>query len=159
MTWIKPNSLKNLNVTQWGALWRAYWRLWLVQIKIKWGKSGWWLSKVQLKENAQDNAPIDDRPDKHNGLSKDADQLFELVRLAARMHLWQTACLPKSIVLADMLNVKHGENRALVVLGVQRLDAGKTDRPIAGHAWVELNGVIIGEPGSIGEQFTKISKS
>jgi len=157
MNWINLGAFKQLTLAQWGWLWAAYWRLWWVQIKIKWGESGRWLANVQLADHAQSMPLSNDKSGQHNFSIKQSDQLFELVRLAARMHLWQTACLPKSIVLADMLNAKLGERRASVVVGVQRTDSDKSDRSIASHAWVELDGRVVGEPASITEQFTQIS--
>ena len=166
-TWL--SILKYLTLAQWGWLWSAYWRLWVVQVRIKWGKSGWWLTKVQFADSGASENLLNDKTGSNDNLNgncsnsnhseKESDHLFELVRLAARMHLWQTACLPKSIVLADMLNAKSATNRALVLLGVQHLSTDKTDPSIASHAWVELDGRVVGEAENITEQFTQIAKN
>lgn len=76
--------------------------------------------------------------------------MYESVRLAARLHVLSMACLPKSIVLADMLCVRGA--KASVRIGV-----GKTGTQLASHAWVEIDGVMIGEPESVSTSFAQIN--
>jgi hypothetical protein len=157
------STLRRLTLAQWGCLWAAYWRLWVVQIKIKWAEPGWWLTKVQIAGTEVSAYQNGDTPTSNENTNSDhsinePDQLFEIVRLAARMHLWQTACLPRSIVLADMLNAALGDNQAVLLLGVQQLGAGNADPSIASHAWVELDGRVVGEAERVAKQFTQIAK-
>ena len=79
-----------------------------------------------------------------------AAKMHEAVRLAARLHFYRAECLPKSVVLADMLT-KRGLN-AVVAIGVN-----KKGDSLTSHAWVELDGLMIGEPESIRQDFTSLT--
>ncbi|RBP49645.1 transglutaminase superfamily protein [Arenicella xantha] len=72
--------------------------------------------------------------------------MHESVRLAARLHIVSMACLPRSIVLADMLR-RQGD-RAIVRIGVN-----KAGVQFVSHAWVEVDGCMVGEPEHVSEQF------
>lgn len=76
--------------------------------------------------------------------------MHESVRLAARLHFFAAACLPRSIVLADMLRAR-GFNAA-VLLGVT-----KVDTRLASHAWVEVNGVMVAEPENVELDFRRVN--
>lgn len=82
-----------------------------------------------------------------------AEQIKEAVRLAARCHFWRTACLPQSLVLAELLQQRG--LAAAVKLGVQK-PAGDSGA-LASHAWVEVDGVLVGEPESVAEDFSQLS--
>lgn len=134
--------IQSLSYQQWCCLWGAYWRLWGAQLRIKLKQQTWIVSKVStgtLPEYAESSI----EPHKLAYF----EEMHESVRLAARCHFGQTACLPRSIVLADLLQ-KQGHN-ALVKLGVSK-KAGQ----FASHAWVEVDGVMIGEPDSVEQDFS-----
>jgi len=140
---------QQLRSRQWACLWSAYWRLWPVLLRIKFkqflGGSDWLKKKITLVQNQPDNGASDS-----NGLSSiAAKQLHESVRLAARLHFMKAECLPKSIVLADMLCASGMV--ANVVIGVSKQGA-----VLASHAWVELDGKIVAEPESIQHEFTTL---
>ena len=156
-----------LHRRQYYWLFLAYWRLWVVQIKLKFAGSTWLAQQLHFSqgddkacEETQAAAKISD------GQVAVAKQMHEAVRLAARCHFWQAACLPRSIVLADMLNAGYGNcgqnatnavhlgKPARVRVGVQQV---LTDKPhFASHAWVELRGQMVAEPASLTGQFHKV---
>jgi hypothetical protein len=71
-------------------------------------------------------------------------RLDQLVRIAARRHLYPMTCLRRSLVLQWLL-ARAGISVELK-LGVRRDGAG-----IAAHAWIEYLGEPIGEPDEIAE--------
>ena len=138
---------KNHGFKAWIWVVRAYFLLWWIQARIKWSPISWLNSKVEfssmpatVSQTAELNLPL-------------IMALHESVRLAARLHFISINCLPKSIVLVELLR-GHGE-AARVVIGI----AKDQDR-LASHAWVELkrgpNWVIVGEAEAISETFQKI---
>ena len=80
-----------------------------------------------------------------------AAQMHESVRLAARLHFLAAACLPKSLVLADMLSA-YGI-KAAVVIGVS-----KNDGRFSSHAWVEIEGQMVVEAESVVDTFTRLNR-
>jgi len=78
-----------------------------------------------------------------------AVQLYEIIRLAARCQYRQSACLPKSIVLYEMLQSKG--------YAVQlKIGVNKTAQRLYSHAWVEFDGKMISEPEQVAQQFTDL---
>lgn len=73
-------------------------------------------------------------------------RLQALVRLAARHHLWKMACLPQALALRWLL-AREGM-LSVVIIGVRK-QAGALEA----HAWVELDGVALGEPADVRERF------
>ncbi len=135
---------QTLKPKQWWWLWSAYWRLWPVLLRIKFRQGEWLRRKISLNDARRLN--LEPPPERHT----DAVRLHESIRLAARLHFLKADCLPKSIVLADML-VRRSQS-AKVFIGVIKTKAG-----IASHAWVELDGVMLAEPESVESDFTVLS--
>jgi len=77
-------------------------------------------------------------------------EVHESVRLASRLHFLPADCLARSIALAGMLQCQSYE--AKVFLGVK-----KGQNSFASHAWVELDGTMLGEPESVKSDFTALS--
>ena len=138
-----------------------------MQIKLKFAGSEWLAKQLHFAQT-DDLACVEGKAAAKSGDRQltVAKQIHEAVRLAARCHFWKAACLPRSIVLADMLNAGYGEsaqsgpnevhlgNPARVRVGVQQV---LTDKPhFASHAWVELRGQMVAEPASLTEQFHKV---
>lgn len=69
-----------------------------------------------------------------------------LVSLAARLHLIRMTCLPRALVLRWMAN-RHGLPAQL------RIGMNKSSNQLFAHAWVEIQGEMIGEPEDIAERF------
>ena len=138
---VKITQFQPLSSQQKRWLWSAYWRLWGVWWRIKLRQGAWLNSKLDLSDTVS-------RP-----VSPDAVQIamkmHESVRLAARLHWLNLACLPKSIVLSDML-------QELGVPASVKLGVNKRDHQLASHAWVQVNDTLIGEPQHMKDQFTEI---
>lgn len=86
-----------------------------------------------------------DRHAKAGGVQSPARLQF-FVRLAARHHLWKMACLPQALALRWLL-AREGV-LAAVIIGVR-----KSDAVLEAHAWVELDGMALGEPADVRERF------
>ena len=138
---MKSFNLQSLSSQQKRWIWSAYWRLWGVWWRIKLRQGAWFNAKLNpMNTVSGDVAPRAEHI---------ACQMHESVRLAARLHWLNLACLPKSIVLSDML---HAINiPARIKLGVN-----KQEHQFASHAWVQVGDVMIGEPESVKAQFTEI---
>ena len=82
-------------------------------------------------------------------LLPDAEQLAHLVYLASRLHLLPMTCLTRSLTLHQMLGRCGIPSQ--VKIGTQKTETG-----INIHAWVEVDGHAIGEPGNVNEHFTSL---
>jgi hypothetical protein len=80
-------------------------------------------------------------------LLPDAEHLARLVYLASRLHLLPMTCLTRSLTLHRVLR-KHGIP-SQVKIGTQKTETG-----INIHAWVEVDGQAISEPGNVNKHFT-----
>jgi hypothetical protein len=136
-----PKSFQRLSARQWWWVLCAYARLIGVQLRIKLKQHNWLRQKL-VDIGVESAIPSSQDPA--------CSALYESVRLAARLQIWATACLPRSIVLADML-ISRGWP-AKVVLGV-----AKKGEAIGSHAWVEVNGSMVGEPQSVSAEFVPIA--
>jgi len=148
------NAFSSMSLAQWGWLWVAYWRLLYVQCRLKFINGQAWLSS-QIKYSRSNTAAeraSEDGVGLHNAdiqsIAK-IEMMHESIRLAARLHVWPTACLPRSIVLSDMLNARG--LKAQVCIGVS-----KSGNRLASHAWVELNGQMVMEPETVQQEFTPL---
>ncbi len=74
---------------------------------------------------------------------------YDLVELAANNHLYPMTCLRRAIVLHNILN-RRGI-RSQICFGVN-----KENGDLNAHAWLEADGVPLGQPQSIGEQFARL---
>lgn len=141
MKFKKLINVKKLSLQQWRWLIVAYWKLLWVQFRLLRAK-GSVHHLIQGKNVKQHHLS-------QMNVQRVAEQMFESIRLAARCHLWQPACLPRSLVLVDML--KKYEIEAELKIGVS-----KEEQSFASHAWVEIAGEVVGEINQIKEKFVKI---
>lgn len=158
----KIKAIQYLSISQWGALWGGYWRLWPMVLRIKFkqfSKDTSWITKkitfvhdetlnrsnsvASQYKTAQGGAPESDDQ------LEIAKQLYESVRLAARLHFLPAHCLPRSLVLANMLEARNIE--AHVYIGVSKKSNG-----FASHAWIEVCEQMIAEPEAVGRDFTRL---
>jgi hypothetical protein len=131
---------QSLSADQRRWVWSAYWRLWPTLLRIKFSQADWLKKQIEFS-SVQDSIP------KTNSVK--ALDMYESVRLAARLHFMSAECLPRSLVLAAMLN-SHGCS-AIVRIGVAKANHG-----IASHAWVEIDGNMVGEVESVSSDFTPL---
>ena len=142
----KYQSFQKLSRKQLVWVWSAYWHLWPVLIRIKFkqfsNSNDWLMKKISLVQNPSFSCI---------STVSVAAQMHESVRLAARLHFLAAACLPKSLVLADMLSA-YGI-KAAVVIGVS-----KNDGRFSSHAWVEIEGQMVVEAESVVDTFTRLNR-
>ena len=145
-------SFQMLSLRQWLWVWSAYWRLWLTLLRIKFLKADWLWSNVELSALNEKSSDIE-KPQNAaiNSIMVMGLALHTAVRIAARLHFMRVSCLPRSLVLVQMLQ-QRGE-AAIVRIGV-----AKTTQGIASHAWVELGGMMIGEPENVSGDFTPLGR-
>lgn len=142
------SSLTQLSAKQKRWVWTAWWRLWWVQLRLKFGRSSWLSSLLQGAE------PKLTGPDQQ----RLALALHESIRLAARAHPLKVECLPKSIVLVTMLKNMGIESK--LCLGIAKQDsASSADLRLgfSSHAWVELADGPIGESDSLARDFELVN--
>lgn len=85
--------------------------------------------------------------------SVDLQRAWLMVHRAARTQGWSTMCLPRSLVLTDMLR-NRGHNAALRI-GVNK-SKNATSPEFFAHAWVEVNDNIVGEKATVENRFLKL---
>jgi len=144
-------EFKQTGLNAWFWCFSAYWRLWLVLFKIRFLGFSWLREQVELQAS--------DKNCTETNVNNKASQetvllaLHEAVRLAARLPMPTADCLPKSIVLVNMLVARGWQARA--VIGVTNVG-----QQFASHAWVEVRlekvWQMIGEPESVAREFTQI---
>lgn len=81
----------------------------------------------------------------------DPDSLARTVDRAARHHLYPMRCLQRSLALEHLLR-KRG-HAAGIRFGVRRIGARNE---LSAHAWVEVDGRPLGEPGEIEGRFARL---
>lgn len=85
-------------------------------------------------------------------LEKYLHHQFQLVHWASRLHFTPMGCLEKSLTLQWILARKK-------INAQLRIGAEKTQTGLKTHAWVELNGVPIGESSSIISRFSLLNSN
>lgn len=79
-----------------------------------------------------------------------ARQYFRWVEVASRRHILRTRCLHRSLVLHRWL-LRDGLPSQL------RIGVRKDDGSLRAHAWVELDGQIVGDSGAHVARFTALA--
>ena len=139
---------QRLTLKQWWWIWCAFWRLWPINLRIKFKQGAWLRSKICWMSSSTSEAKAVAISSKRY---KEPVLMHEAVRLAARLHILPTDCLPKSIVLADMLRSRSYS--AKVFIGVN-----KKANQLYSHAWVEIDGAMLLEPEHVAFDFTVIER-
>jgi hypothetical protein len=128
---------RELSLLDWLALAESWWVLLVFHWRLRW---------VNYEHLAQTTVP----GVKNTGLCHDkpgmaissrlavAQRLHRLVGWASHLHLLKMTCLPQSLALRWMLN-RRGITSDL------KLGAMKTRIGIHAHAWVEIEGEVIGD--------------
>lgn len=129
---------------------RVLYRLSLMVVQIKFRSIDWfWVKKggsdVIISEN-QINS------EKRQANVQVANELHETIRLASRLLPFSCECVPRSLVLRDMLQKKGVV--ATVYIGVNKVDAN-----LQSHAWVEVYGDAIGENSDVKSLFKPIDSN
>lgn len=146
----------NLTLQQWQWFFIAYFKLLIVQYKLRVLDRAWAIRELKKYQQKDLNGALRDSPSESACLSKGiAVNMHEAVRLAARCQLLSTQCLPKAFVLAQML--RHRGGAVEIRLGVSNTKIRQDTTSFASHAWVELHGVPIGEADNLESNFTRLT--
>ena len=86
----------------------------------------------------------------HSQSIETAKNMHESIRLAARCLPFKLECLPKSLVLVDMLQQR--DIPAELKLGIT-----SSEKSLQGHAWVSVSGNKIAEPDDMDEKFVELT--
>lgn len=78
-----------------------------------------------------------------------ADRLFTLIDLATAGRSLEGRCLPRSVLLFWLLSARR--ESVELCLGVT-----KHTTSLNGHAWVELRGIVVGDPLSFTRRYTPV---
>ncbi len=73
-------------------------------------------------------------------------RMQKLISLAARLHIFRITCLTRSCTLQWLLHRRD-------INSEMRIGVSRAGEEIGAHAWVEVLGEAVGEPGDIGERF------
>ncbi len=138
-------AFRKYGVKKWFWCLEAYLRLWFMLLRLRFSSPEWLQQSLHLKPSEGNHmAQVE---------SNQSLALHEAVRIAGRAHFMQVHCLPKSLVLAAMLNRRH--QRARVAVGIS-----KQNDEFASHAWVEVlddtQWRMVGEPDTVPQQFTRV---
>lgn len=139
--------MRKISGLQWWAWLQSLFRLSYYCYGIK-RRPYVWLQKQQyrcLPINDSSTAVFSQKVTQH------AESLHEAVRLAARTLPFKTDCLPRSLVLRDLLH-KRGID-AKVLIGVAKNPESTANIGILSHAWVEVDGKPIGEREDLKDNF------
>ena len=139
-------KMKQMGFMQWVWLVEAFSRMVVVRLRIRFSQAGWLNRQLQFSQ-----APVETQAEINETIPQDFIDMHESVRLAARLQPGEAACLPRSLVLAQML--KWREHDAMVVIGV-----AKQGGQLASHAWVEVDSRIIGEPEQVKQDFKRLTR-
>ena len=130
-----------LSLAQWLLLLRARWLMNLASASLR-------VAGFERTRRLLDPCPGHGR-----GASSPEDvapaAIARVVELAARSGLRRHSCLPKSLVLQRLL-AQRGHDAAL------RIGVRKEGERLAAHAWVEVDGVTVGEPADVEERFARL---
>jgi len=121
---------------------------WLVLAEAWWTLLGCYLALRRMSFETL-ATPVNSTPDEAPGLPDQvipAERTGRLLGLASRLHLLPMTCLVRALALRRMLE-RRGIPARL------QIGAGKTLNGIQAHAWVEVQGQAIGEPGDIPTRF------
>lgn len=109
-----------------------------------------WFWKKNMQDNAADNEG-DSNADIVKNHIQVATSLHESIRLASRLLPFPCECVPRSMVLRDMLR-KNGI-ASNIKIGVKTVNLD-----LHSHAWVEVYGEAIGEKDGLKSSFKTIDK-
>ena len=126
-----------LSFLDWLALLDAWWVLLYFYFRLRWG------SFERLTQTSIHHAgrTVDQFPV--------AQHVARLVGWASRLHLLRMTCLPQSLTLRWMLG-RRG------IASELKIGARKTRIGIHAHAWVEVDGEMVGEAGGKEYEFSPL---
>lgn len=126
-------SILSLGLRDWRDLWRAQWALIVAQRLVRKRAPGQLTARNEVALPSRGDA-FSDPP-----ASERAHLLGTAIRRAAMYGVFRPACLVRAIALRRMLEAA-GIRGAVIRVGVKQSEEG-----MLAHAWVELDGDVIGD--------------
>jgi hypothetical protein len=121
----------SLGVREWRELWRAQWALIFAQRVVSKRAPGQLTSRTSEAAGTPHAQGAEAR--------SHARALGDAVRRAAKYGIFRPACLVQAIAIQRLL-AADGIQGAIIRVGVKQAEAG-----MEAHAWVELEGDVIGD--------------
>lgn len=136
-------SALELTFVDWLALLEAWLALFLFWVALRFLSA----ERLRIPSHTGHIAPIN-LPD----TLANAERLFRLIELASRLHLLPMTCLPRSLTLRWMLARRQ-------MLSFLRVGVSASGGQTHAHAWVEVNGLPVGESVETINRFSALSPS
>jgi hypothetical protein len=133
----KVQIIPHLSLRDWMAIIQSWWMLFGFYLALRW---------FQLDQLEEFTHPPSEKVPASIDFLEWARHRQKMVNLAGRLHLLSMTCLPRALTLRWMLSRKKIPSHLRI--GMNRTSAG-----MFAHAWVEVAGENIGEPGDITERF------
>jgi hypothetical protein len=133
----KAQIIPQLSLRDWLAIVESWWMLFGFYLALRW---------VQLDQLEDFTHPVPEKVLVSPDSLEWARHRQKMVSLAARLHLPAMTCLPRALTLRWILS-RHAIPSHL------RIGMSKTSTGMFAHAWVEVAGENIGEPGDITARF------
>lgn len=126
------NKLRGLNSREWVDLWRAQWFVVREQVRLRHADDGALLRAWSVRPPS---SPTGDRDAAAHGR---AIAIGDAVRRVGAFGLTRPRCLARSLAISRLLS--REQIGSVIRVGVRRTDTG-----LEAHAWVEHDGVVIGD--------------
>jgi hypothetical protein len=126
---------RKLSLSDWQALLEAWWAMLVFY---------WYLRWVRYERLAKTGFP---GLKEGSGQLSVAQRLFRLIGWASRLHFLRMTCLVQSLALRWMLG-RRG------IASEIKIGAMKTQAGIHAHAWVEIEGEVVGDMGVADKSFS-----
>ena len=136
----KLETAQGLSLGDWLVLAETWWVLLGVRLALRWMPFERLVATIQ---------PIAEENGGQGDALAWAWHRQKLVSLAARYHIPPMTCLPRAVTLQWMASRRKLPSR--LCIGVSKTNVGRY-----AHAWVEMQGENIGEPGDIAERFVRL---
>lgn len=141
---------KHLSLLQKKDITEAIYRLSSVSAQLKYRSIDWFWEKCHEKVALE--IGVETKEQIIAEQLKVANNVHESIRLASRLLPFSCECVPRSIVLRDMLREKG--ITAQIIIGVN-----KANLSLQSHAWVEVHDRVIGEREDLKTTFKSIDVS
>ena len=133
----KLQTARTFSPGDWSGLMEAWWALLGFCLALRWIKIDRLeaFTRPAAKNNA---APVD-------ALAW-AWRRQRIVSMAAGLHFFSMTCLPRALALRWMLSQRG-------IPAQLRIGINKSSKGVLAHAWVDIQGEMVGEPEDIAERF------
>lgn len=140
-------SALNFSPGEWPVLLEAWVRLLMTDLALR-RRTPDRVRRIALSGEPDNVSPGSE----HREALKAVRRLQLIVEAAARNHLYPMTCLRQCLVVQQML-LRRGVRAEL------RIGARRSEGTLQAHAWLEYEGVPLGEPGDIDSRYMPLAPS